>query len=68
MMTKEEILDKIESTVRTNVRNSMGCNESWYNAYYAIRATFGLDRCKKMSENELNLLVELADSMSDAFY
>lgn len=46
----------------------MGCNESWYNAYYTIRATFGLDRCKEMSGNELNLLVELADSMSDAFY
>lgn len=68
MMTKEEILDKIESTVRANARNSMGCNESWYNAYYAIKQTFGLDRCKEMSENELNLLVELADSMSDAFY
>jgi len=68
MMTKKEILDGIESAVRTDARNSMGCNESWYNSYYAIRQTFGIDRCKKMSENELNLLVELADSMSDAFY
>lgn len=68
MMTKKEILDGIESVVRTNARNIMGCDESWYNSYYAIQATFGIDRCKKMSEKELNLLVELADSMSDAFY
>lgn len=68
MMTKEEILDKLESTNRTNTKNSMGCNESWYNSYYAIKTTFGIDRCKNMSENELNLLLELADAMSDAFY
>lgn len=68
MMTKKEILDGIESVVGTTARNRMGCNESWYNSYYAIRQTFGIDRCKKMSEKELNLLVELADSMSDAFY
>lgn len=68
MTTKKEILDKIESVVGTTARNSMGCSENWYNSYYAIRQTFGIDRCKEMSEKELNLLVELADSMSDAFY
>lgn len=68
MMNKKEILDKLESTNRTDTKNSMGCNESWYNSYYAIKATFGIERCKNMSENELNLLVELADAMSDAFY
>lgn len=67
-MTKDFILDKIATVGSTTARNSMGCNESWYNAYYAIKQTFGIDRCKKMSEKELNLLVELADAMSDAFY
>lgn len=36
MMTKEEILNNVKNAVPTTARNSMGCNESWYDPYFAI--------------------------------
>ena len=67
-MTREEILIKIENCKETNQRNSMGCNESWYNSYYAISKTFSKEELNAMSEKELNNLVNLADNISEALY
>lgn len=67
-MTKQEILKGIENANRSKERNSMGCNESWYNPFFALKETFGAERLSTMSEKELNDLMELADAMSDAFY
>lgn len=46
----------------------MGCSENWYNPYYALRETFGMDYLESLSEKELNDLVRLANSLSEAFY
>ena len=67
-MSKEEILENIKNVQSTNAMNLMGCNESWYNAYYAIKETFSMDEIEQMSEKELNDLIRLAEALGDAFY
>lgn len=49
-------------------RNRMGCSENWYDPYYAISQTFNDEELDRMSEKELDNLIKLADSMSDALY
>ena len=39
-MTKEEILNNVKNAVPTTARNSMGCNESWYDPYFAMKEVF----------------------------
>ena len=46
----------------------MGCDENWYNSYYAIKETFPIDEIKSMSDKEVENLVKLGDSMSEALY
>ena len=69
-MTKEEIINNIKntSTVGTSARNSMGCSENWYNAYFSIKMTFSMEEIEIMSENELNNLVKLGDAISEGLY
>jgi hypothetical protein len=50
------------------MRNSMGCSENWYNAYYAIKETFTIDEIKNMSEKEIENLVKLAEAIGEALY
>lgn len=66
MTQKEEILAK--EVEGTTARNSMGCNESWYSAYYAIQHTFTREEIEKMSDSEVDNLVKLAETLGDAFY
>jgi len=68
VMTKEEILNKVKNITTTTERNSMGCSENWYNWFYALRETFGIEKLEKMSEEELNDLLKLAEVLADAFY
>lgn len=67
-MTKEEIIEKVKNITLTNAQNSMGCSENWYNCFFAISETFGIDELKKMSEKELNNLLKLAEVLAEAFY
>lgn len=48
--------------------NLMHCNENWYNRYYCILHTFGLDRLKEMSEDELKDLLTLTDNITQGLY
>lgn len=67
-MTKEEILNNVKNAVPTKARNSMGCNESWYDPYFAMKAVFTDGELGAMTEQELNNLYKLADQISDALY
>ena len=68
MTEKEKLIDYINNPVTTTMRNSMGCSENWYNAYYAIKETFTIDEIKNMSEKEIENLVKLADNIGEALY
>lgn len=69
-MTKEEIINNIKNTnlVGTSARNSMGCSENWYNAYFSIKMTFSMEEIESMSENELNNLVKLGNTIAEGLY
>ena len=69
-MTKEEIINNIKNTslVGTSARNSMGCSENWYNVYFSIKMTFSMDEIENMSENELNNLVKLGNTIAEGLY
>ena len=51
-----------------NIRNSMGCNESWYDKHYAISRTFTKEQVNAMSDDELNNLLKLAETIQEALY
>ena len=67
---KEKLLKYIESYQKPDkiARNRMGCNESWYDPYYAIKETFSLEEIKEMSEKEVANLVKLGSEISSALY
>ena len=69
-MTKEEIIKNIKnnSIVGTSARNRMGCSENWYNAYFSIKMTFSMEEIENMSENELNNLVKLGNTIAEGLY
>ena len=48
--------------------NRMGCSENWHDSYYVIAHTFEEGEIKNMTKHELDLLIKLADKMSEAFY
>lgn len=67
-MSGKELIEKYKSIEFKVTRNSMGCNENWYYNIYAIYNTFSEEEIMKMSEREIDLLIKLADKMSEAFY
>ena len=67
-MNKEELLEEVRNVNAARGRNSMGCSESFYNAFYSMRECFGLEALEKMDEKELNDLYKLADFLSEVFY
>lgn len=67
-MNRDEILMNIATVEYTKAQNIMGCSENWYNPYYAIKQTFTYTELEKMSENELNDLVKLAEAISGGLY
>lgn len=70
MNNKEKILEYIASYKSPNkiMRNTMGCNENWYDSYYAIKETFTMEEIESMSENEVDNLVRLGNNIADALY
>ena len=67
-MKKEEILANCKAAQATTARNSMGCNESWYDPYFAMKSVFSEEELEAMPESELNHLYKLASTISDALY
>lgn len=67
-MTAQELLKEIDNLKNNPRRNSMGCSENWYNAYYAIAQTFTREEIEEMTDREIDYLIRLGDALADAFY
>jgi len=67
-MTKDELLMNVANVETTKAQNIMGCSENWYNCYYAIKHTFTYEELEKMSEQELNNLIKLANNIAEGLY
>jgi len=67
-LTKEEILEQVKSVKKDSARNLMGCLESWYNPYFAIREAFGIETLEKMGVDELRDLLKLASVVGEGLY
>lgn len=69
-MSKEELIEIIKKWDNTQpiTRNSMGCNENWYCASFAIKETFSLEEIEQMTELEVEHLIKLADNIAEALY
>lgn len=67
---KEKILQYIASYKNPDkiTKNRMGCNESWYDPYYAIKETFSVEEIESMTEEEVSRLNKLAWNISEALY
>ena len=70
MNNKEKVLEYIASYQASNkiMQNRMGCDESWYNSYYAIKEIFPVEEIESMSVKEVDNLVRLANNIADALY
>ena len=70
MNNKEKILEYIALYKFPDkiMRNRMGCDESWYDSYYAIKETFSVKEIESMSENEVDNLVRLGNNIAEALY
>ena len=51
-----------------NMRNSMGCSESWYDPVYSITETFTKEEIEAMTEKEVVDLWKLAENIADKLY
>lgn len=66
---KEKILEYMEATQESdNRKNRMGCLESWYDAFYAIKETFTKEEVREMSKDEINDLLRLATNIQEGLY
>ena len=65
---KSKVIEYIKHPITTDARNRMGCNENWYNSYYAISQTFTLEEVQAMSEMEVEHLVKLGDTIAEYLY
>ena len=68
MTEKEKFINYVNNPDTTTARNSMGCSENWYIAYYAIKETFSIEELQAMSDKEIENLVKLASAISEALY
>ena len=51
-----------------NMRNSMGCSESWYDPVYSITETFTKEEIEAMTEKEVVNLWKLAENIANGLY
>lgn len=66
---KGKILEYSEESQKLdNRRNRMGCLESWYDAFYAMKETFTKEEVEAMSDNEINNLLRLASNIQEGLY
>ena len=69
-MDNKEFNEKIKEAVNNpeEGRNSMGCREANYNVYFMIGNALDEEELSNLTENEIKLLLKLAEYASDAFY
>ena len=66
---KEMLLEYMKTTQEPdNRRNRMGCSESWYDAFYAIKQTFEICQIESMTDVEINNLLALAANIQTSLY
>lgn len=66
---KEKLLEYFEEIQEPNTAiNRMGCSESWYDPFYAIKQTFTKEEIREMDKDEINDLFRLAVAIQDALY
>lgn len=68
MSEKEKLMEYINNPTTVSARNSMGCDENWYNPYFSINKTFTYEEIENMTDKEVLNLVKLADAISEALY
>lgn len=68
MTEKEKLLEYIAQPKLTDARNIMGCSENWYNSYFAIAETFGLEEIQNMSDREIENLMKLGNAISEGLW
>jgi hypothetical protein len=66
--TKELILSKVLASTPTYGRNSMGCNESFYDPYFMLYKCFDTTALQEMTESELNIALRVAMFSAEVFY
>lgn len=49
-------------------RNSMGCSEYWYYPEYCVYNSFSENKLLKMTDEEVNNLLHLAETIGNALY
>ena len=52
----------------SNIHNVMGCNESWYDPYFAVMHTFSKEYINSITDQQLNDLIALAKNIQEALY
>lgn len=71
-MTKDELIKLIKDSEvvesKNTARNSMGCSESFYNAYYMVRKCFTDEELESKTEDQLQDLIKLAEFAGEVFY
>ena len=66
---KESILEYIIKTQESCERsNAMGCSESWYDPFYAIKQTFTKEEVEAMTDDEINNLLRLVCNVQEGLY
>lgn len=65
---KFKLLEYINAPKLVNAKNRMGCDENWYDPYYAIKESFSVEEIKAMSEREIKNLVKLAGNIGEGLY
>lgn len=68
LANKSTLIDYIDRPAIVDARNRMGCDENWYNPYYAIKNTFPREEIAKMTDQEIRNLIKLADAIAGALY
>lgn len=67
-MSKEKLLEYLDAPVETTAKNIMGCSESWYDPYYAIKKTFTREQIQSMTDAEVANLILLAENIAEGLY
>lgn len=68
MSIKDELMEYVNNPILVSARNRMGCDENWYNPYFAIKETFTIDEIEKMPESKISNLIRLAGKISEGLY
>lgn len=65
---KEFLIQYCNNSLDVNRKNRMGCNENWYNPFYAIKETFSQEEINSMSCQEVENLLKLGNAIGEGLY